>query len=102
DKSTCQRQFLFHSSAQPARETVSEPVHAEHREITRSAFFDLLAGKATQVAHITEVFRNTEIVVKTEDLGQVANIRTGIPCRVTKQEGFARRRRHDAAENLKD
>jgi len=51
---------------------------------------------------VAQVFGHAQILIKAERLRQIADLRTGLACRLSEEHDFARRRFHHAAQNLKD
>ena len=102
DQSARQRKFLLHPAAEPSGKTILESSHAEHRQVTLTAPLDLFTGQATQFTHVPQVLGNTQIVIKTEHLRQIADVGACFAGRPSQNGYFTARRLHHTAENLKD
>src|SRR5215813_7128144 len=55
-KSTGQRQFLLHSTAQLSRQPIRESIHVEQLKIPVTACRELVAGYSAQITDIANVF----------------------------------------------
>ena len=95
-----ERELLLHAAAQPAGQSIGEPIHVEHLQVAMPATIDLGARHATKVADVLNVLADGEIRIEAECLRQIAGLCTGLPGLAAEDFGHAGRRFHHPGENL--